>query len=670
MSSVSYNLEVLQKLSAFVLNRTTDDLRSELHEYIVMMALLEDEKNEGMTAPQIVSSIEKDLKVQNFPDSLIKSAIGRLKEKRFIETVHGRGGDLHLLSQDKKNSIRLMREQYSQTVKRIRGKLAKKIGKIMGTPVDMTVETLVFITFQNFLGTVLSNLGIECCFAIVGSRGKELPSLKPIDVLELLGDILGTTKDKELRKAERQAFIEYISNPDDDLSDYLFSLAQSYFIIQVLHLDPECQSCTRESLQRKKVYLDTNIIVHSLTGMKKRTKAANMALKLTNDLKIGIVFSKRTKQEFDKLVENSRRTFPKGVKVQKTRFDKLRNNIQDGFVKDFLKKKQKNPNLTFDRYADRLEEIEAVLKNRFSAIYDDNAYKEILEDPDLPQLKKTVVDEGVRFGLLKSDSVAEHDAFHILLIQELRKKDSGDVLGPNYWFLTHDRSLYFVEKRFGEYEKFPSSVFVDNWVQLISPLLAPEQVKDARDAYASLFASRLPMLTKTIDEDVFLAYQGKWMDDEDLTPQDVARVIGNRYIKDYYEKTKEEERQITDEERELIIQPIIEEIKSEKKERKALKQEIASLRQSTIQSQTGTNELKKVMESQRNIITWLGHLFGAIIFLILWFTLFQFVLIHSLEPWQAFFGSIIIAAIFGYLADFHGYKWLVDKLLRYSPNKE
>jgi predicted nucleic acid-binding protein len=661
---------VLQRLSAFVLNRTTNDLRSELHEYLVMMALLEDEENKGMTRPQIVTSIEKDLKVEKFPESLIKSAIGRLKGKRFVEIVHGKGGDLYLLSQDKRNKIKLMREQYSQTLTRVRKKLAEKIGEIMGTPVDMSVETLVFITFQSFLGTVLSNLGSECCFAIVGSRGKELTALKPIDIPELLDDMLRATKEVALRKAERQAFLEYISDPDDDLSDFLYSLAQSYFIIHVLHLDPECQSYTRESLQKKKVYVDTNVIVHSLTGAKKRTKAVNRALKLTSDLEIGIIFSKRTKQEFDTLVADSRRIYGKNPKVPKGRFDKFQNELKDGFLKDFLIKKKKNPNLTFDRYVDRLEEIEAVLKNRFSAICDDMEYGEIFKDPDLPKLKTIVVDEGVRFGLFKSSFVAEHDAFHILLVEELRKKDRGDVLGPNYWFLTHDRSLQFVEKKFGKYEKFPSSIFVDNWVQLISPLLAPEQTNDARDAYASLFASRLPMLTKTIDGAVFLAYQGKWMDDEDLMPNDVARVIGNRYVKDYYEKAKEEKKRLTKEERDMIIQPTLEEVKREKTEMEELKQEVASLRQTTSRLQTETDDLKSTVTGQRNLISWLGHLVGAFIFLILWFVLYQFVLIRSLEPWQALIGSIIIAAIFGYLADFHGYKWLVDRLLRYGSSEK
>lgn len=670
MSSISYDPQVFQRISAFVLNRTTNDLRSELHEYLVMMALSEDEKGQGTTTLEILTSIEKDLKIEKIPVSLVNSAISGLSKQGFIETIHGRGGNRYLLSHDKRNKIRLMREQYSQSVARVRKKLAEKIReKVIGTPIDMTLEITAFITFQNFLGTVLSNLGAECCYAIVGSRGKELPSLKPLNIPELLNDILTTVKDKDLRKAERLAFIEYISDPDDDLSDYLFSLAQSYFIIHILHLDPECQSCTRESLRKKKVYVDTNVIVHSLAGKERGNEAVNRALNLTKELGIGIVFSKRTKQEFSNLVGDKKRIFGKNPKVPKNRYEKLRSTLRDGLLKDFLDKKSKNPNLTFERYADRLEEIEAVLGNRYSVTYDDNEYNEISEHPDMPVLKTIVVNEGERFSLYKNSTVAEHDAFHILLIQELRKKEASDILGPNFWFLTRDRSLSHVEERFGKYEKFPSSIFVDNWIQMISPLLAPEQTKSARDAYTSLFASRLPILTKAIGEDVFLAYQGKWMDDEDLKPEDVARVIGNRYIMDYYKKAVHEDKQITEEELEMITQPIIEEVKKQAKEGATLRRGVASLKRKTTQLQIETKELKRTVGNQRNIITWLGHLVGGIIFIGLWFILYAFVLIHSMEPLQAHFSSMIIAAIFGYLSDFHGYKWLVDKLLKYHLGK-
>jgi hypothetical protein len=158
-----------------------------------------------------------------------------------------------------------------------------------------------------------------------------------------------------------------------------------------------------------------------------------------------------------------------------------------------------------------------------------------------------------------------------------------------------------------------------------------------------------------------LAYQGKWIDDEDLKPGDVARVMGNKYVKEIYEKIKDK-KQLTAEEREMIIEPIVEELKVGKKERKKLKKELKNKDQELEESKTEVGSLKKVIRSLR-------HLFGSLAFLVLWFVVYQFVLINSLEPWQAFIGSILIASIFGYLADLYGYKWLVEKLMGSAVKK-
>ena len=445
----------------------------------------------------------------------------------------------------------------------------------------------------------------------------------------------------------------------------MYSLAQSYFFVQVLHLDPECQQLTAESLKRKKVYLDTNVLYHSLTGTDKRFKAVDHALKLTTTLGITTVLSARTKEEFTDLLESRKRAFGKGPKIPDKRFKKISTNLEDGLLKDFLKKKAGNPNLTFERYADRLEEIETVLKNRYSTVSDESDYKDVLENPDMPTLKDIVIREGMMFGLQKSDKVAEHDAFHILLIQKLRSKSKGDILGPDFWFLTHDRSLLYVEKQYGKYKGFPSSIFVDNWVQLISPLLSPKQTKDARDAYLGLFASRLPMLSGAIDEEVFAAFQGKWIDDEDLSAKDIARIMGNRYIKDIYEMTKETEKPISDEDKEKMVKPIIAEIRTQNKEMAWMKREIGNLKKGAEGLQKDLSDLKQLSQKQSSIISQLGHVIGAFLFLVLWLILYEyFVSFHSIEHWTALIGSMLLAAIVGALADLKGYRWLVDRLLR------
>lgn len=668
-SAFSPSIELLRTFCIFVLNRTSEDFRSELCEYLVMMALYEDKKSKGITKELIKSSIERDLAVEDFPVSHIETALGHLQEKGVVKKVRGKQGDLYFLSQDEITRIGLMEEQYSQTVAQVKMGLAHKM-KERGIVLDMHEETIVFTTFRNLLAVILSNLGKECCFALISSHGKETESLKPINMADVLADVLKTVESERLRQTEGEVFTEYILNPDDALRDFLYSLAQSYFLIQILHLDPECQQLTKESLKQKRIYLDTNVIHHGLTGVDPKNKAVDQALKLTKTLGITTVLSKRTKEEFIELLESRKKSFGKDPKVPKKRFEKIIFALEDGFLKDFLQKKSKDPSLTFERYADRLEEIETVLKNRYSTVFDEDEHKEILENPDMPQLKEIVVNEGMMFGLNKNDRVAEHDAFHILLVQELRKKSESDILGPNFWFLTHDRSLFFVEKSFGKYEKFPSSIFVDNWVQLISPLLSPKQTKDSRDAYIALFGSRLPMLSGVIDEEVFLGFQGKWMDDEDLTPKDIARIIGNRFIKDYYETSKQKEETIPEEDREKIVKGIIAEIKTQNREIAWMKKDLKQLQNETEGLKAEVNEWKQLSAKQKDILSKIGHVVGAVLFLVLWILLYEyFIRAHSVGHWEAFFGSMLLAAAVGSIADLFGYRWLLDRLLRYRGIK-
>ncbi len=661
--SIVYDLKVLRRIAIFVLNKSSQDLRSELYDYLVIGALSDDKERSGMTKAQINDSIEKDFKISELPDVLIRNSLNRLGKNGSVNVAHSKGNKIYILSQDKMNLMELMSNEYSKTVVGVKEKISKRLGEALRSPIDLNLENSAFSLFQKILATTLSRLGEECCYSIVGTRGTDLEAIQNTNMLEIIDEVLRAEKEDYYRDAEEQVFIEYISEPDENLKDYLFSLAQSYFVINVLRIDPECDSCTRESLSRKKVFLDTNVIVHALTGSRPRFSAADSALKLTNQLGIQLLFSKRTKTEYNVLIGDSKRSYGKSPTIPKTRFQKIRNSLSDGFLKNYELKKQKNPNLTFEGYIQRLEEIETVLRNRYSVAYDDTDYNEISEDPDLPILIEVVADESVKFGNFKSRVVAEHDAFHILLVQQLRSKEKDDILGPNYWFLTHDRSLSSAEMRFHKFDFPTSSVFLDDWVQMISPLLSPKQTKTAKEAYVELFASRLPVLSKTIDDEVFLTFQGDWVDDEDLTPQDIARIIGKKYLKDLHKKLEDEGKQLSEEDKKLIIGPIIEEIKSQKRNNEQTSQKVARLGKTVFHLKGDVHRLKETVNKQNSALKNVGHLIGALIFLLLWYVLFSYVLISYLEPWQAFIGAIIVAAVFGYLADFHGYKWLLERLL-------
>lgn len=102
--------------------------------------------------------------------------------------------------------------------------------------------------------------------------------------------------------------------------------------------------------------------------------------------------------------------------------------------------------------------------------------------------------------------MAKHDAFHLLLIKKLRELNEGDVFGPIFWFLTMDNTLYNAETRFYK-PTIHSSIIADRWIQIITPLLSPAFMSDAKEAYLGLLSSRLPISAQIIDEDDFYYYK-------------------------------------------------------------------------------------------------------------------------------------------------------------------
>jgi hypothetical protein len=102
-----------------------------------------------------------------------------------------------------------------------------------------------------------------------------------------------------------------------------------------------------------------------------------------------------------------------------------------------------------------------------------------------------------------------------------------------------------------------------------------------------------------------------------------------------------------------------------------MKREIKDLRKGTEELQTKLYEVKEISKRQGGIISRLGHPFSALVFLVLWFILYEFfVVVQGIRFEAAFPSSIILAAIVGALADLKGYKWLVDRLLRYKGSEK
>lgn len=521
----------LKKLAQFVLNRSTENIRNELYEYLVMSAL--HGTSDALTREEIVSSIQKDLGIAQVPNTLVDSALTRLAQKRDIESIQSQEKQKYFLSNTMGEKLSRITQEYGATFSAVTNKLIALVEEKHGILTDVE-KTTVIQNFQSLLGTIFGTNGLITANAILGKKGIS-ETMGLADILNLITQIL-ERKDK-LSEAQKEVFINYLNTPDENLSAYLYSLSQSYYLIEVLNLDPGCQALMRENLRKITGYLDTNLIVFSLVGGE-LSKAVAKLIKLSTDLGIKIKFTKRTREEFIRHIEFKKMVYSKKGEVTFKSYGKITPILEDGLLKDYLEKKKANPGLTYEGYFARLTGIEALLRNKYSIEFDENPYEEIKKHENMDKFKRLVW----KYALLKPEAVAEHDAYHILLIQELRKKEKSGILGPGSWFITYDHTLYFVDKDLAreEPDRIPSSIYAENWIQMLSPLLSPEiSNKTAREVFTTLFASRIPTLTKVVKEEDLLELQGTWIDDEDLGPEDLAEVIGDSYVRKHLESLRE-----------------------------------------------------------------------------------------------------------------------------------
>lgn len=406
MESVEENLDLFKKITTFVINKKSDELKTELYEFFVMFAVYEDRS--GKTKQEIIELIRKELKVEQIPIHPVEVAIKNMIERNSIYRVKKGDTIVYILSEDERNKIGIIGNEYNNIITNINTILKKKLLEF--EPEMREKDLLNYIElFNNFLSYFFSKSSLETCSNIVRSRDIKIP-FKITFILHAMDQELRNIPYKRTRDEIKNIFVNYLSNPDEYLEEYLFLLAQSYFIIHIIRLDPECENYTKSRLRERLVYLDTNIIFAALVTKHNKHKAAVTSIKLMKDLGINVTYSEQTKNEYLNLIENKRRDLSISSKIPTSRYEKIKNFLENGIVKDLLEKKKTKPSIEYDGYFNRLEAFEAIIKNRYNIELDPDNHPEILEIEGFEILSKIVTQEGMSFSLFKTENVANHDA--------------------------------------------------------------------------------------------------------------------------------------------------------------------------------------------------------------------------------------------------------------------
>ena len=526
--------ETLIRISQYIFRKETKKVREDLQDSIVENALYLS-GNRGLTIDEIGSVIHQELEL-SFPSLLITKSLNRLLNVK--KTVQIKGSR-YFLKKERIAEIRQIVKERRDALDRIETLLVEKLKRHYKP--SITEDQLE--TARSALYEFLASLFMSQSKFIVGIlRPSKNVSHIIHAPLEILDSVLKNIKDEAFRTALHKSVLELFQNITKEIGECLYTLAQNFLYVELLNIDPEFRFLEREAFSRKTIFLDTNAIMSLLLPSRETHKAMLQIISLSKSLGAKFVYTKRTKKEWLDVLDKAKERYT----ILKCLKPDLLKNIDDDFIASYLIEKTNTPSLTWEGFYLTMRQIDIKLREFEIYEYDESELgKEVLSEKDLFQ---AIVDRtqycAYLKGNIKSMDVAEHDAFHLLLVRKLRETKPADMLGPQYWFFTCDTSLPCVDvainKETRKYSDSPSSMLAEIWLELITPFLGPKATyKELPNAFASLMKTHFATLPAKIQPDQLIEIAGPWLNYESLTISDIEQILADKVVQDYISKVRE-----------------------------------------------------------------------------------------------------------------------------------
>jgi len=578
----------LIKISQFILNRETDEVRDDVCKSLIEMALFIGYPR-LMTLSDIIETLSKEYRIRRFYDTILKAHLQELTEAgRIIQ----RDNEFSL-SDAKHKKISQDIEYRSKLSANVLNKLIEFAREKNPLLEDSDEKDLVD-NFQSFLASFFTSNATVAADILLREKGRvQMPEE---DIKTTLDKMLKHLRE-DLREIQRYAITKLLGSGEPDVDHYISRTMENYVFFQVLNLDPECRLIERRALSNLKLFLDTNVVLDLLLPSEPRHNFAKELVKLANTLRVRMVVTSRTEKEFIEHIRSESDAYRRWIERVPKKVLRTISAYERGLIQSYFSEEERTPSLTFDGYCYTLEKgLEKILKDKFSIELDETNYDEIYIHEDFKEFYTSVDRCAQKWNILKEEPVLIHDAFHLLLVRELRRREGGTTLfGPKYWFVTHDNSLYCVSR---SHDESPAlSVRGDIWLNAMSTILPlgiyEREMETLENAFGDFCSASLTMLYPKLDLHKLYVISGPWMGFDWLTTEDIADVASSKFVRDYleeYERTVSEGGSpgpSTEAVSQALNQVILEKIRK-------LEKELAGLRQNALR----TTEERDRLESQ------------------------------------------------------------------------
>jgi len=524
--------QAILKISQFVLREPSANIRDSLYRRMLEIGIyLSDEKTQEKGLDGILDLIEKQFFGIKLEKEFAEKCMKQLEEEGLINSENGR----YLLQEEKrsqienysKNALALVSSCETNFIEDAKDKSLKDV-----SPED--IEKLENCFYQFIVQLISRYVMATAKLFIEGTLGR----ISQVAGEKLVYQCISQISDVQLREAAGKTLLKWMQSPDDRFIEYLFFMRQNFLCIEVLNLDPDCRTLEREEFSKKWLFLDTNVLLHLVVESELHAQTKRL-VDGTRKLGCSVYVTKRTLEEFSVLLDKTKKTL-ETVKATPWQLSKATNVFIRQYGNILLSGKSVPP----ADYMNQFSDMEGLLNDMGIKLF----LEEHMEIKELPEYNELIEEVKKCFLRLrwrtKTADVAEHDAYHLLLVKTLRESDAASILGPNKWFLTYDLTLLsvdsFIRKRFS-FSEHTMAVMIGNiWNEIVSPfLIGVVEQKDLFEVLKSFVSSEFTPISVGVDVETLARLEIDWTEYDWLETEEIQWITRQRFVLDYISRSEE-----------------------------------------------------------------------------------------------------------------------------------
>jgi predicted nucleic acid-binding protein len=326
----------------------------------------------------------------------------------------------------------------------------------------------------------------------------------------------GDVRDEALRLLVRE--------PGPAQRQFLANRLNTAFYLTVLTLDPAARKLAQESVEGRRLYLDTNFLYAVLGAARAReVHAAHRLLELTKELGYQLAVTPWTVNELHQSIKRARQ----GVEQLpiNPRIAELMVQVsgEKGYSLDFWRTFREFGTTPQD-YFERVAHFEYEFPGLGIEIVDESCAKIDAQD-ELVDEYATLLDRVLVYP--RHEDVLRHDAKHRLLVERLRGDGNIRFSNARVWFLTQDTYLPRFAERMPDPDvsapELPFCITTSAWLQVMRALTP--RTEDYEQTIVDLLASPFVGYQRPVDQKAVREVVGRLEDQKDRSPELALAVL-------------------------------------------------------------------------------------------------------------------------------------------------